>query len=252
MEQNNELIVSRDMERYAKTKIIEGDHPYERRVYISEVKFLLRRTAEDIIEIGKRLIVIREHEGYEEFLKIIVNEIGLSRTSAYRFMYVAKKVEKFPKIVSSQFGTSHIYALIEANEEDLQELQDKGVFAGRSADELANMSYKELKALVKRLQKDAEKVIGKQIGKLEEKIDNLSHENKRLRARLSEGTPKSIATAFTTAEKLMAEALDIISALQLRDRLNGDMELRKKLLARARKLKKQMDIVHDTLLEELS
>src|SRR5947207_10490678 len=72
----------------------------------------LKRTAEDIIEIGKDLIAVQdklrgdneghgyrgENQGNGEFLKWLKTEFEMSHMSAYRFMSVAEKFgdgEKF-------------------------------------------------------------------------------------------------------------------------------------------------------------
>ena len=94
------------MQRGNKTEQIEGVQPYNRELYIGEVRFLASRTVSDIMEAGKRLLVIKEKEGYGNFTKICEEEIGIPHSTAYRFMNAALKSGKFPKIDFKNF--SHV------------------------------------------------------------------------------------------------------------------------------------------------
>ncbi|MCL4492516.1 MAG: hypothetical protein M1510_11590 [Nitrospirae bacterium] len=169
-----------DAERNALTVKIEGDLPYNRQVYVNEVRFLLKQTAQTIIEIGKRLLVIQERER-GQFRDVVENEIGIPKTSAYRFMNAALKAEKFPAINVSQIGTSasKVYALFEAPEEELEKLAQLGLFAGKDEDELAAMSHKELRELVRDLKTNTDQIV-------EEKTTALRNQNDLLRQEIYE------------------------------------------------------------------
>ena len=177
-------IASEDAERLALAKQIEGDLPYDRTLYISEVRYLMKHTAETIIEIGKRFLVIHEKEGYGQFARIVEEELGISRRTAFRFMNAALKAEKYPAINLSQLGTSSkVYALIEAPEEELQKLEQMGLFAGKDMDELESMSVKELRDLVHELKDKKEKFVAREVRKLLEEKGHLEKEVSDLRRR---------------------------------------------------------------------
>ncbi len=170
-------------ERQALTKQIEGDLPYSRGVYINDLRFYLQRSAESIIEAGKRLLILQEKEGHGDFRKIVENEIGIPHTTAYRFMNAALKSEKYPSIDLSQFGTkvSKVYTLLEAPEEELKKFEQLGLFAGKDRDELMAMSHKDLRELVKDLKDNKEKYVAKELKKLIDEKKDIERERDMLR-----------------------------------------------------------------------
>lgn len=165
---------AQDAERNALTVKIEGDSPYARTLYINEVRFLLGRTAEAIVEIGKRLLVIKEKEK-GSFLKIVEEEIGIPYRTAFRFMNTAIKSEKYPTI-TCQFGKSQLYTLLEASDEDLKDLEEKGVLAGKDMDELATLSVKEMRNLVRELKADTAKIVDEAVSTYKSQNDLLKKE----------------------------------------------------------------------------
>ena len=176
------------MQRENRTEQLEGDSPYNKDVYVFECRFLMQRTAEAIIEIGKRLLVLKEKEGHGDFTKIVEEEIGIPYTSANRFMNVAIKTGKFPKIDFSQFGRiSNVYSLLEAPEEELKELEEKGILAGYGVDELQAMSVKKMRDLIKKLKTETDKVVKEEVKGLEAEKKALIKENERLAAFDPEG-----------------------------------------------------------------
>lgn len=180
--------------RAAKTLQIEGDLPYERRLYVDEVRFFLQRSAEGIIEAGKRLLVIKEKEGYGAFVKLVEEEIGIPYTTAQRFMNAGLKAEKFPSIASTlpKLGkVSNVYTLLEAPEEALKELESKGVLAGNTIDDLERMSVKEMRDLIKKLKNETEKIVKAEVKNLETEKKALIKEVDRLKVFDPEGKDAS-------------------------------------------------------------
>jgi len=133
--------------------------PYERTLYVNHAKLYFSRTAENMLIAGKILLAIKENEPYGEFMRICSDELGIGKDTACRFMNVALKAEKFPALDFSQFAKfGHVYALLEAPEEDLKELESKGIMAGKDFDDLNMMSVKQVKDLVRQLRADKEQV----------------------------------------------------------------------------------------------
>lgn len=74
------------------------------------IKLRLRRSAEDIIEIGRDLVAVQGSIGHGNFLPWIEAEFGMSKTTAYKFMDVAKVYGgKLPP--SGNFDLSALYEL---------------------------------------------------------------------------------------------------------------------------------------------
>lgn len=176
------------MQRENRTEQLEGDSPYNKDVYIYECRFLMQKTAEAMIEMGKRLLVLKEKEGHGDFTKIVEEEIGLPIRTASRFMNTAMKAGKFPKIDFGQFGRfGNVYALLEAPEEELKELEEKGILAGYGVDQLKAMSVKEMRVLIKKLETETDKVVKEEVKGLETEKKALIKENQRLAAFDPEG-----------------------------------------------------------------
>lgn len=80
----------------------------------SEIKGLMRRAASDIIDIGQKLIEVKERlertAGYGHFGRWIKAEFGWSHDTAGRFMNVAQRFGDFPQIAESA-APSALYLL---------------------------------------------------------------------------------------------------------------------------------------------
>lgn len=210
-EKASEALKKHDVEtlaRKSKTLQIEGDLPYDRRVYVDEVRFFMQRTAEGIIEAGKRLLVLKEKEGRGEFTKICEEEVGIPHTTAYRFMNAALKAEKYPAIAANFPTVGKIYALVEAPEEALKELESKGVLAGNTVDDLQSMSVKEMRDLIKKLKNETDKIVKAEVKTLETEKKALVKEVDRLKAFDPEGKDASWAVEQMKAVDKIADEFD--------------------------------------------
>lgn len=165
-------------ERNALVTKIEGDLPYNKEVYVNEVRFYLNQTAGSIIEAGKRLLIIKEKEGHGNFMQI-VEDLGLSYRSAARFMHTALKSGKFPAIkVANLANLSNVYTLLEAPEEDLKQLEEQGVLAGKTMDELSAMSVKDMRDLIRQHRTERDALVEQQTGKIKKENQMLKTELK--------------------------------------------------------------------------
>ncbi|TAN62558.1 hypothetical protein EPN18_04490 [bacterium] len=221
--------------RKSKTMQIEGDLPYDRVLYMNEVRFYLQRTAEGIIEAGKRLLVIKEKEGKGEFMALVEDEIGIPYRTATRFMHTALKAEKYPAIttqLAKLASCCNVYALLEAPEEDLQELETKGVLAGNTVDDLQRMSVKEMRNLINKLKTESDKIVKAEVKALETEKRALVKELDRLKAFDPENTDISWSIAqmeaisklhneFDTALRLFAFDKRILAHPELQAKVEG-------------------------------
>lgn len=64
----------------------------------AKVKILTAQTAENIIEIGKTLLEVKENLPRGEFLNWLENEVNYSKSTAYNFMKVAKEFPNFQSV----------------------------------------------------------------------------------------------------------------------------------------------------------
>lgn len=64
----------------------------------AKVKILTAQTAENIIEIGRTLLEVKENIPHGEFLSWLENEVNYSKSTAYNFMKVAKEFPNFQQV----------------------------------------------------------------------------------------------------------------------------------------------------------
>lgn len=64
----------------------------------AKVKILTAQTAENIIEIGRTLLEVKENLPRGEFLSWLENEVNYSKSTAYNFMKVAKEFPNFQHV----------------------------------------------------------------------------------------------------------------------------------------------------------
>lgn len=74
----------------------------------SEIKALVKRAAQDIIDIGQKLVEVKDRLDFGQFQDWLGSEFGWSASTARRFMRVA---EKFQNVQIERFGSSALYLL---------------------------------------------------------------------------------------------------------------------------------------------
>lgn len=70
---------------------------YDRDRYVDETRFFLGQSQAAFFEAGRRLIVMREREGYGQFAAVC-DQVGLSRRAAYRLIQATVKLGDRPKL----------------------------------------------------------------------------------------------------------------------------------------------------------
>lgn len=143
---------------HADTKAIDARHndllvidaqwgeslPYDRFRLENEAKFYLSQSAEAMLEAGKRLLLLKEHEMHGEFTSSL-ERIGIHPRTAQRMMLASVKFSK-PKTTALSFlGKSKMLELMTEEDDSLDALADGGTIAGMTMDEIDKMSVRELK-----------------------------------------------------------------------------------------------------------
>lgn len=75
-----------------------------------EIKSLIRRSANDIIDIGQKLSEVKEQLGHGSFMNWLKSEFNWSVATATRFMQVSEQF-KFVKLTNLQIAASALYLL---------------------------------------------------------------------------------------------------------------------------------------------
>lgn len=128
--------------------------PYDRDRVVSELRFCMNQAAQGIVEAGKRLVLLKAHEGHGGFMKAC-EELGITRSSAGRFMRAAEKVAKLPTL--GNLNRSKLYALLDVPDDELKEFEETGMLFGADRDEIDAWGVRELKDHIRKQRKQIEK-----------------------------------------------------------------------------------------------
>lgn len=135
---------------------------YDGEVSISElesgIRFYQRRTAEAFLELGKRLLILKELTTHGEFATK-VESLGFSQRSARRFMQAALKFSKSANlaVIAEKIGTqSKLLELVTIDDDELEALASGETVRGIELDDLDTLTASELKAKLKETQQNYE------------------------------------------------------------------------------------------------
>jgi len=116
-----------------------------------EIRFYQRRTAEACLELGKRLLILKELTPHGEFVQRI-ELLGFSARATQKFMQAAFKFSKSANLalLAERVGSqSKLLELVTMDDEDIQELANGDSVRGLSLDEIDTMTTSQLKAALR-------------------------------------------------------------------------------------------------------
>jgi len=187
-----------------------------------EVEFLISRTADDMLQLGLRLLTLKEKLPYGEF-GAEVQRRGLSPQAASRFMRAALKFAGTAKVKS--LGRTKLLELTVLDEGDIAELDAGGTVLGLTLDSIDCMGTLELRnALRESLQEKAanEQIIADKDKKLNEQ------DRKRRNLPETQEWPKECAALLDEIRDATKKALPFLSQLNQRvaqlDELMGERQ----------------------------
>ncbi len=159
--------------------------PYDRARVVHEARFYAAQSAEAMLELGKRLIQIKENEPHGEFLHIVTEQLGIGARSGQLMMqaaakYLAPALAPHAKSISL-LGRTKLFMLMAEDDESLRALAEGGTLAGHELDEIDAMPASELRAA---LRKEREEKAAKQrvIDSKNRTIDRLQEAEEARRA----------------------------------------------------------------------
>jgi hypothetical protein len=203
-----------------------GGTAYDRERVLGELRVYLNQTAQGIIETGKRLIAMKEAEKHGEWIILLEEKIGISRATAWRFMAIARKLDKCFTVkhlaIKEAFhhdGAGKLYALLNVPDEELAEFDDTGLFRGATVEDINKMSVNQFRKLI--AEKEDWRAKAKQLelelnGKYDtttrfkKRNEKLEKENANLRRELEEAKkplPQDAAQALEMLAKHRDDAL---------------------------------------------
>lgn len=159
--------------------------PYDRTRMVNETRFYMVQSAEAMLEAGRRLIVIKEHEPHGDLIHIIESQLGMDQRIARKFMQAAAKFMA-PRLKSKNkplaaLGKTKLYDLMLEDDDDLEELAEGGTVNGMTLDDIDIMTSRELRKALREARSDAT-AKDEVIADKNKKLDDLSANKKRLKA----------------------------------------------------------------------
>lgn len=127
---------------------------YNRDRVVQETRFFMAEAAGAMLEAGKRLVLLKEHEPHGVFTEIVEEQLGIPARTARQLMQAAVKYLSDPTLAGKRqtfavLGKAKMFELMTLDNDDLVELSEGGSVAGLTLDDVDTMSVRELKAALR-------------------------------------------------------------------------------------------------------
>jgi hypothetical protein len=180
-----------------------GDNlPYDKTRLENECRFFLQESATSMLEAGKRLILIKEHEEHGNF-EASLDRIGIAHRTAQKMMQASIKFSGAKAPALALLGKAKMFELMVEESEDLEALAEGRTIAGLKLDDIDKMTTRELAAALRkeRQRRKEEDEINQRL--LESKDQKLNQLEKALterqrRVKTWEGVVSEIGLNITT------------------------------------------------------
>lgn len=174
-----------------------------------EIRFYQRRTAEVCLELGKRLLILKELTPHGEFIPR-VELLGLSRKTAQRFMQATAKFSKSDKLtlLAEKIGTqSKLLELVTQDDDELEQLADGASICGLTLDDIETMTVSELKAVLRETRANYESS-GRLLAEKSAHIDKLATKLMTKEKRVTTLPPDEVAEELRKEASLHSFAVE--------------------------------------------
>lgn len=203
----------------------------------TEILMLKDQTAQNIIEIGKRLIKVKDNLGHGEYLQWLKEKVQFTERSAQRFMQIGREFSNATSM--SHLGSTKLFLLAGLDEEDRQEVIQENNVEEISTRKLEQV-VKEKKEIKKQLEAEQEysqelqeaiKEKEKQIRALQNEIENIQVPEKEIIEKevIKEVIPEdlilekqSLEKELETLRKRAEKAEDTIKSIKLETKIQQD------------------------------
>lgn len=162
------------------TQIMEsvGDGlPYDRLRVVGECRFYMTQAVDSMLEVGRRLILLKEREAHGDFTEIVENQLNIPARTARCIMQAAARylgpalIEKRDSF--AKLGKAKLFELMTESDEDLAALADGGTVADLSLDDIDTMSVREIRAAL-REERERSKAKDRLLATKNEALDKLA------------------------------------------------------------------------------
>ena len=165
--------------------------PYDRDRLTAEVGHHLGQGVLAMLEAGKRLILLKEHETHGAWMPLL-ERIGIGQSVASKMMMAARKFLAGPnsELVPNLDSPTKVYELAMLDDDDLEELREGGTIAnGVGLDDIQRMSPSELRSTLRaerQERKAREEAQRSRIAEKERRIEDGVQRNTTLQRKVQE------------------------------------------------------------------
>lgn len=173
--------------------------PYDQERVIHEAQFYMAQSAEAMLQVGRRLVVLKEHTPHGDFQNIVEQRLGLATQTARKMMQAAIKFSNpalskrstSSVLIEAAGSKSKLFELMLLDDEQLEELNEGGTVAGLDLDDVERMSVSELRRALREA-KENYKAQGEVLADKNAKIDRVAADMRKLKRKVAETPPDEI------------------------------------------------------------
>jgi hypothetical protein len=126
---------------------------YNRDRVLNETRFFLGQSSQAMLEAGKRLILLKEHEPHGEWMQCL-QQLNVEPRMAQRMMQASLKFAPNAS-APTYLNKTKLFELMVLDDEEIHELDVGGTVAGLTLDEIDKMSTRELRAALRDLKAES-------------------------------------------------------------------------------------------------
>lgn len=177
------------------------------------IRFFQQRTAEAALEIGKRLLVLKEitpHGGFQP----AIEALGFTPRAAQKFMQATLRFSKAPTsalLEKASNAQSKLLELVVLDDEELEALNSGESVNGITLDDVETMSTRELRAALRDAKADAE-AKDKNIERLSTQLNRAEEKAEKAARAWKKSTPDEQLAALLAEAKKAAAAVRLAIA----------------------------------------
>ena len=194
-----------------------------------EIRFYQQRTVEACLELGKRLILLKEITPHGEF-KQRTEMLNINERTARRFMTTALKFNKTDNlsVLKAAGNQTKLLELLVLDDEEIQELSDGGSVNNITLDDIDRMTASELRKKLREVKADnvaKDQLIQKKDSKINELDANLSKANSPVEIqKRAESEDQELEKA--ALETISTESLMLLNAvMRYQNAINSVLDL---------------------------
>lgn len=168
---------------------------YSEELWIERGRQAVRQTMEGMFELGRALIVLKEHTEHGRFTEIVKTQFGIDKSAAARLMsatqrFATPQMQKAaPKLMD--LGKSKLLELLVEEDVTLVGLAEGEEVNGMTLDDVDRMTVRELRVALRETRETAE-AKDKVIADKNKKVDELAEKLERSKKTVREPKPEDV------------------------------------------------------------